>query len=170
MSKRNLTTGPGGEFAVITVDHGGNTATLPAKTKAAATRKANSLAKDGAYAEVSVVAFDTTPAGASDPQDEAVVFKGPGAGKASSKAAAPKEKHQCACGTVTAIVPLDAKLTPTQREYAVYEDDKVVLNTECTDLTYSRFAPGHDARYHGLERLVARVDGTLQYSDGPDAH
>lgn len=159
---RNLTTAvEQPEFAVIAIDTMGHSTLFPVKSKAAATRKANSLSKDGAYESVAVIAPDLDPVDAEDPQDEVTVVKG--SGKSTPKAK--KEPHQCACGTITVTVAEGTKLTPTQREYAVWEDDSIVLNTECTDVTRSRYTPGHDARYHGLERLAERAGGSVVYAD-----
>lgn len=162
MSKNLTTAVEQPEFAVITIDTMGNSTLHPVKSKAAATRKANSLSKDGAYESVAIIAPDLDPVDAEDPQDEVTVVKGSG-----KTAKAKKEPHQCACGTITVTVAEGTKLTPTQREFAIWENDEITLNTECTDVTKSRFTPGHDARYHGLERLAERAGGRVVYADEP---
>ena len=168
MSKRNLTTDVDTEFAVITIDFSGQTTTWPVKSKGAATRKANSLSKDGAYDLVKIISPDLDPADAEDPQDEVTVVKN--GGKKAKAAPKAKPERTCACGTITVRVPSDTKLTPVQREWAEYEGDVAVLNTGCESTTKSRFTPGHDARFHGLERLAARTEGsTVEYGPEPDA-
>lgn len=143
MSKRNLT--QQAPFEVVVTDTAGFVTVLAtAGSKGAATRKANSAKKDGAYATVEV---RPTGAPVTEPEPE---VKAP-------KAKAPKAQTTCQCGTITVEVPLGTKLTKTQRGYANTGKASIVLNTECDAVTGSRFAPGHDARYHGLEALAARV-------------
>ncbi len=142
MSKRNLT--KQAPFEVVVTDTAGYVTVLAtAGSKAAATRKANSARKDGGYASVEV---RPTGAPVTEPEPEP-----------KAKKAAPAETRQCQCGTITVEVPLGTKLTKTQRGYANVGKASIVLNTECTTLTGRRFAPGHDARYHGLENLATRV-------------
>ena len=148
MSKRNLTQQD--PFEIVVTDTAGYVTVLAtAKSKGGATRKANGIRKDGGYAKVEV---QPTGAPVTEPEPEP---------EAKPKV---KAKTQCACGTITVEVPLDTKLTKTQRGYANIGKASIVLNTECTAITSSRFAPGHDARFHGLEALAARVgkDATVK--------
>ena len=55
MSTKSATTGTASEWAVTVVDTMGEVLTFPVASKAWATRRAKSLAKDGAYSDIRVV-------------------------------------------------------------------------------------------------------------------
>ncbi len=74
---------------------------------------------------------------------------------------------QCECHLIMVSVPSGTKLTKTQKAASTVIADPqpgvhnglVQIHYQCNAETARRFAPGHDARYHGLEALAARTEG-----------
>ena len=161
MSTKSATTGTASEWAVTVVDTMGEVLTFPVASKAWATRRAKSLAKDGAYSDIRVVG----------PADPAPAPKAPAPKAKAPKAKAPKAKADdpaidgiCECSLIAVTVPAGARLTKTQKAASKPAGaDKVRVHYNCDAATARRFAPGHDARYHGIERLAERVGATPEY-------
>ena len=155
MSTKSATTGTASEWAVTVVDTMGEVLTFPVASKAWATRRAKSLAKDGAYSDIRVV-------GPADPAP-APKAKAPKAKAPKAKADDPAIDGICECGLIAVTVPAGARLTKTQKAASKPAGaDKVRVHYNCDAATARRFAPGHDARYHGLEALAARVGKEAQ--------
>lgn len=134
------------DWAVTVVDTMGEVLTFPVASKAWATRRAKSLAKDGAYSDIRVVG----------PADPAPAPK--------AKADDPAIDGICECSLIAVTVPAGARLTKTQKAASKPAGaDKVRVHYNCDAATARRFAPGHDARYHGIERLAERVGATPEY-------
>ena len=151
MSTKSATTGTASEWAVTVVDTMGEVLTFPVASKAWATRRAKSLAKDGAYSDIRVV-------GPADPAPA------PKAKAPKAKADDPAIDGICECSLIAVTVPAGARLTKTQKAASKPAGaDKVRVHYNCDAATARRFAPGHDARYHGIERLAERVGATPEY-------
>lgn len=70
----------------------------------------------------------------------------------------PAINGQCECHLIALVVEPTAKLTKTQKANSRTSSNGLVeVHYQCNAGTAHRFAPGHDARYHGIEALAARL-------------
>lgn len=76
---------------------------------------------------------------------------------------------QCECHLIALVVEPTAKLTKTQKANSRTSSNGLVeVHYQCNAETARRFAPGHDARYHGIEALAARLGISPVYSTEDD--
>ena len=72
--------------------------------------------------------------------------------------ASPAINGQCECHLIALVVEPTVKLTKTQKANSGRTRNGLVrVHYHCDASTDRRFAPGHDARYHGIEALAARL-------------
>ena len=83
------------------------------------------------------------------------------------------EQVACTCQTIAVFITGTPEDVPSRyRDFVTDTADAdgkegfMTLATSCDDLTWSKFAPGHDARIAGLLQIAARMGGEASIEEG----